>query len=613
MASDDTKESRQVDHWQRKYYDSLGELEDKEKEWEGLEAILRILVARLTLISSTENKQLEKKLDRLREGMRSDRKLLRLSPQIEEVSGFIIQDDSKKKTNVNTENPAEILKDLLDELKIPKALQRQEKHVRKKLDKAQGDRDIPELIKDIAELLGLTIEHSVEANVKSSVKGNDKNTDEKKSGLFKSLFSDNKEKNQGDVKEKEEGSDKEQPKQIADEANNIEQTATSKDQQDEFEVVDESDESYPPEKDPDAEEEVNEYEALSVKDIAYAGEILIQLLEKMELPNDLCVEAGLIRQRLEPCDKHEILQRGLESTIALVADAHSRALDEKKEMETFLHQLTERLHDIDQSLQETARLREKSVLDTRGMNDAVREEVRNIEESAEKAQDLSSLQTAIQSRVIIIRNHMDSFLRKEKTGEDSYKGIAHQLDKQLDNAKAEIESLREKLEAERKLSMLDALTEMPNRKAYDVNIKSELDRFERYGSEFVLIAIDIDHFKAINDEYGHAAGDKVLKIIGRIINDNVRGADLPARYGGEEFVVILPETDVDQALIVAEKLRAMIEDCAFHFRKKRVVITASFGIALCKKGDVPVKLFNRADAMLYQAKENGRNRCEVAE
>ncbi|MDH5573507.1 MAG: hypothetical protein OEY89_17215, partial [Gammaproteobacteria bacterium] len=246
MASDDTKGSRQADHWQRKYYDSLEELEDKEKEWEGLESILRILVARLTLITSTENKQLEKKLDHLRDGMRSDRKLLRLSPEIEEVSSFIAQQDGSKKVQVAADNPAVILKELLDELKIPKSLQRQEKHVRKKLERARGDSDIPDLIKDMAELLGLTIEYTSEAAAKD--KG--ANQEEKKPGLFKSLFGNSEDQKESDKQQPAEpATEKEQPTgnerrgagDVEQEATLTEKTPSS---QPEFEVVDESDEAY---------------------------------------------------------------------------------------------------------------------------------------------------------------------------------------------------------------------------------------------------------------------------------------------------------------------------------------------------------------------------------
>lgn len=618
MSTENSKSSRKADHWQRKYYDSLGELEDKEKEWAALESILRQLVTRLILITNPDDDQLEKRLERLRNSLRDGRDLLRLSPQIEEVSQAILQLDKKSKKSIPTDNPAEVLDSLLDQLSIPKSLKRQEKHVRKRIQKSNG-KDIDELLKILAELLGLSLDTQIEEAKKQF-----QPEQEKKPGFLKNLFGDKGEQAQEEDKKeikKEHTSATEKDKTSDDvQAGLAETKVDDVEILPEFEEVDEEAERQAKTKTEQAdskqtadEAEAVEYlEALSVSDIAYAGEILIQLLEKMELPNDLCVEAGLIRQRLEPCEEHKVLQQGLESTIALVADAHSRALDEKKEMELFLKQLTERLHEMDVDLQETARLHARSASDTRDVNNAVKDEVKNMEDSVEHAKDLGSLQTAIQSRIIIIRDHMDRFLEAEQSRDTQYKSLNEKLRGQLGEAEEEIELLRTQLENARKQAMVDALTGLANRKAYDERIEDEMARFKRYGSVFSVMALDIDHFKKINDTYGHVAGDKVLKVIGSKVMENTRETDFPARYGGEEFVVLLAETNQSDALVLANKMRKLIEDCGFHFRKKRVVITTSIGIAESRKGDSATSLFARADEALYKAKTGGRNRCEVA-
>jgi diguanylate cyclase len=119
----------------------------------------------------------------------------------------------------------------------------------------------------------------------------------------------------------------------------------------------------------------------------------------------------------------------------------------------------------------------------------------------------------------------------------------------------------------------------------------------------------VDHFKKINDRYGHQAGDKVLRIIAKRLTDQVRESDFVARYGGEEFVVLLPEADPASALAVAEKLRKSIDDLEFHYRDEPVPITISCGIATFRQNDDPESVFRRADAALYRAKEAGRNCC----
>ena len=127
-----------------------------------------------------------------------------------------------------------------------------------------------------------------------------------------------------------------------------------------------------------------------------------------------------------------------------------------------------------------------------------------------------------------------------------------------------------------------------------------------------MIVCDVDYFKKVNDDYGHLAGDKVLRIIAKTLRTRLRKTDFIARFGGEEFVILMPETQQDQALNVAEGVREAIASCPFHFKEQPVSITTSFGIAEFFKGDNGEKVFSRADRALYQAKEEGRNRCVVA-
>ncbi|MGB3623828.1 MAG: GGDEF domain-containing protein, partial [Ketobacter sp.] len=125
-----------------------------------------------------------------------------------------------------------------------------------------------------------------------------------------------------------------------------------------------------------------------------------------------------------------------------------------------------------------------------------------------------------------------------------------------------------------------------------------------------ITIIDIDHFKKINDTLGHLRGDKVLKLVAREISQRLRSEDFVARYGGEEFVIIMPETDLQSALVATEKVRAAIESCPFSFNQQPIPITASFGVTSFENGDEIETCFERADKALYRAKELGRNRVE---
>lgn len=155
------------------------------------------------------------------------------------------------------------------------------------------------------------------------------------------------------------------------------------------------------------------------------------------------------------------------------------------------------------------------------------------------------------------------------------------------------------------LATSDSLTGVSNRFALDKAMNFELKKARRYERPLSLIIMDVDHFKRVNDNYGHPIGDQVLKQMAALIRDSVRESDIPGRWGGEEFLVICPETDGAGARILAENLRKCIENNAFPVPDK---ITVSLGCATLAPKDSVEKLIKRVDQRLYKAKETGRNR-----
>ncbi len=155
----------------------------------------------------------------------------------------------------------------------------------------------------------------------------------------------------------------------------------------------------------------------------------------------------------------------------------------------------------------------------------------------------------------------------------------------------------------------DHLTSLYNRNKFDDVLLQEIKRSNRYSSIFSLIICDLDHFKLVNDLYGHLVGDQVLKSIADIIACTVRETDTSYRWGGEEFTIILPETGIEKAFSIAERIREKI-DRTESFRLQE--LTASFGLTEFIQGDTTEAIFNRADKALYQSKKEGRNRTTVA-
>jgi diguanylate cyclase (GGDEF)-like protein len=167
------------------------------------------------------------------------------------------------------------------------------------------------------------------------------------------------------------------------------------------------------------------------------------------------------------------------------------------------------------------------------------------------------------------------------------------------------------------VSTRDSLTGLYNRWFVVEKLDSELNRSLRHGSPMSLLMLDIDHFKRINDTFGHPAGDQVLQSIGRLLRESCRVYDVPGRYGGEEFCIVLPETKPANTTIVAERIRRRLESTELPCGDGSIVVTASIGIAGMDvpvgEGDMlsPAALIDRADRALYSAKSRGRNRIEM--
>lgn len=166
--------------------------------------------------------------------------------------------------------------------------------------------------------------------------------------------------------------------------------------------------------------------------------------------------------------------------------------------------------------------------------------------------------------------------------------------------------LREKSESLKK----DPLTGVFNRLAYEEQIQSEYQRWKRFGHPLTFLIWDIDHFKQVNDQYGHAVGDTVLHDVAQQLASQIRSTDFVARYGGEEFVMLLPGATAEAALKVADKLRSSIAESEFGSNGAKLSVTISCGLSSFQPGDSPESVFERADHALYQAKRAGRNRCQ---
>ena len=191
---------------------------------------------------------------------------------------------------------------------------------------------------------------------------------------------------------------------------------------------------------------------------------------------------------------------------------------------------------------------------------------------------------------------------------------SHELNKGLRESQKQIERLNSELEEVRSQSMKDPLTGVANRRAFDKRLAAELAASTSADTDLCLALADIDHFKKVNDTYGHRVGDEVLKVFASIISENIKGQDMVSRYGGEEFAIILPRTSIEAAYGLVDKIRLQFSKTNLIFKQSRQglgKITASFGIASYRPGLDDKSFLEQADRKLYLAKDLGRNQVQA--
>ncbi len=227
----------------------------------------------------------------------------------------------------------------------------------------------------------------------------------------------------------------------------------------------------------------------------------------------------------------------------------------------------------------------------------------DIKENIVDINNMSSVDD-IKNRLLSITDKLESEINALNTNLNDKNSEILELNKKIN-------TLEESLKVSEKKSKIDYLTKTLTKRAFD----DELDRFEaifqRHGSEYAIVFLDIDHFKHINDTYGHDAGDKILSTIGKILNNNTRGEDVVGRFGGEEFVALLPSSTKDGATTYAEHIRKSVESSRFIYKNQKIEVTISSGVALRSQNESMKDTVNKADLLLYEAKKSGRNRVKA--
>jgi diguanylate cyclase len=335
---------------------------------------------------------------------------------------------------------------------------------------------------------------------------------------------------------------------------------------------------------------------------------LLGLLDDLTLPERHRPQAEAMRDRLQNgLNWYELLPilDDLATLMLAITDSGQHAF------EAYLQQLNERLESFQSNLQAASEGHADNRSAAREMDTQIREQVDGLQSSMQEAADLDDLKRVLENHLEGLLGTMDQHQKQRHEREQEVAARLHGLAERVAHMEQEALGYREHLEEQRQKALIDPLTDLPNRAAWSERLDHEIHQWQQHGNTLLLAMLDLDHFKRINDNYGHLAGDKVLKIIASVLRKRLRGTDFIARFGGEEFVLLMPDTVPTAGAKLLEKLRASIEACPFHFKGEPVTITISMGLTAFKPGEHSDLVLKRADQALYRAKHAGRNQVAL--
>jgi diguanylate cyclase len=284
----------------------------------------------------------------------------------------------------------------------------------------------------------------------------------------------------------------------------------------------------------------------------------------------------------------------------------------RQELELLLGQLVSQLDSLTRYVEGNAKDESQRSSSSETLNLQITGEMQALGDTVATGTDVNVIRRQLRQRLDSISRHLQDFREREVERALQAQARTEQMRGRMDEMESEARKLKARLTDEKRLSMRDPLTQIPNRMAYEQRVGEEIERWTRFSQPTCIAVWDIDEFKTINDNYGHRAGDKVLSVVAECLANSIRSTDFIARYGGEEFVMLLPGTTMPDALRLAEEMREAVTQLGFHFRGAPVSITISCGITALVDGDEAENAFDRADRAMYRAKETGRNRVVSA-
>ncbi len=624
--------------WKQKYYNSLDEIERREKKWHELEELFKQAISRLTIAAEGNSKKLDEGLLQLRTAIRKGKDNNAIESILEYVSKEIIRLDSIIKEG--PKGDAGFLLKIIGQLPLTGKAEKKARKLSKHLN-AKNPPEQVQLLSDFNELLMTYVQQMLTEQEKH--KHEEQSV---QSGFLKKLFSHNHDR-LSDSSHETSSADSiaQSPVYSVDESLSVNEHSINLNQEQMSSVVatvqnvlesvidglNINNDAKKQLKDKiftlkptreihvlldDLQSILKNAGHLDNKDCESPMEhndVLIRLIELLPLEDDIKERAEHLKDHFASGINDQELPEALKSIAGLIGQMHGNVKREQKEFETFLKKLTGKLAEVDLYLQNNIQEHQDSYQSGINLDDAVKAQVKDIGHTVSSVNNIEDMEKSVQIHLDKILTHVNNHRSEEDKRVSRVELQNKKLSEQLKKLEEQSHQLRQQVIESQNKALTDPLTQLPNRLAYDERLSQEFARWKRYNSTLLIMVWDIDYFKKVNDNYGHQAGDKVLKVVADLLRKNLRETDFIARFGGEEFVGLMPETSLAGGYKIAEKIRASVELLEFHYRGNNVKITISCGISLFIENDTVENAFERADTALYQAKKEGRNRCVIIE
>jgi diguanylate cyclase len=326
-----------------------------------------------------------------------------------------------------------------------------------------------------------------------------------------------------------------------------------------------------------------------------ARDHLLLLMNLIPFPASLTGRSSKTRRSIENAATPAALYGCIPEIADLTVMMRLQFQAEIDELGEFLKSTLTRLRDVEAQIKHSNSFHDESVEHAFNLERSMGEHTNGLRSDIDDEMDIAAIKTAVNSHLEKIDESLGEFIQVEDERHTQARERITHMVSALNELEFETKELRDNLEKQHEQVLIDPLTGILNRTGYNEKINKEFVRWRRYDARLSVAVIDLDRFKNINDTYGHSTGDKVLATIARQISGQIRECDIFCRYGGEEFVLLLPETSMDDAIGLVEKLRVYISECNFHFQQTPVPVTTSCGVAEFHKDDTIEDVFDRAD------------------